>query len=328
MLMKRFAIVLGALALIFGVAAQSYIRRYAIPVGATAGIYACFVLLLALVLAPGIQGSREMAKRYLARSGTFVLIPLWCVPYLLYAAGTGEFRWVALVRILAVAAPILLLYRLMPVRRIENFSWQDLVVAILLIAAVLLHGLSGIWNKPVNLDFMGRLLLIAVGAWCWTFVRIVPGLGYRFELSKKILKAAAFNFAYFAAIAIPSGLALGFTAWNPRWHGVAAFCLDYLEIFLFIAVLEELFFRGFLQNLVSRSLKSVRVGQALVSALFGFFHILHAPFPNWRYVVLASIAGWFYGSAFRQAGNSLMAAALLHAMVDTVWRTWLTKPIR
>jgi uncharacterized protein len=57
--------------------------------------------------------------------------------------------------------------------------------------------------------------------------------------------------------------------------------------------------------------------------LFGFFHILHRPFPNWRYVALATVAGWFYGSAFRKGGN-LMASSLMHAAVDTVWRTWLT----
>jgi uncharacterized protein len=114
-----------------------------------------------------------------------------------------------------------------------------------------------------------------------------------------------------------------FTRWNPRWRGTVPFLLDFLGIFLFIAVLEELFFRGFLQNLISRTLRSWIAGQALVSALFGLFHILHAPFPNWRYVALASVAGWFYGSAFRSSGT-LMAPALVHATVDTVWRTWLS----
>jgi membrane protease YdiL (CAAX protease family) len=320
MLMKRFAVALAVLGLIFGVVAQSYIRHYAIPLRAAAGIYGCFVFLMALVLAPGFRKDREITN--------FVLLPLWCAPYLIYAAGTGDFRWMALLRLAAIAAAVFLVYRLLPVQQIEKFSWQDLAVAVVLIAAVLLHGLSGIWNKPANLDFMGRLFLISVGAWCWTYVRMVPGLGYRFEISGKILKAAALNFGCFALIAIPLGFALGFTAWNPRWHGITAFCLDYLEIFLFIALLEELFFRGFLQNLISNSLKSIWAGQALVSVLFGLFHILHVPFPNWRYVVLASIAGWFYGSAFRQAGNSLVAAALTHAMVDTVWRTWLTRAVR
>jgi len=99
--------------------------------------------------------------------------------------------------------------------------------------------------------------------------------------------------------------------------------LSYLEIFLFVALLEELFFRGFLQTLLTGSLRSEWKAQSIASCLFGLFHILHAPFPNWRYVALASVAGWFYGSAFRQGGN-LMASSLMHAMVDTVWRTWLS----
>jgi membrane protease YdiL (CAAX protease family) len=50
-------------------------------------------------------------------------------------------------------------------------------------------------------------------------------------------------------------------------------------------------------------------------------HVLLAPAPNWRYVALATLAGWFYGNAFR-SGGTLMAPALAHALVDTAWRTW------
>ena len=115
-----------------------------------------------------------------------------------------------------------------------------------------------------------------------------------------------------------------FIAWNPQHVSFASFATSFIEIFLFIALLEELFFRGFLQTLISNSLANPRLGQALVSCLFGLFHILHAPFPNWRYVLLASVAGWFYGSAFAKTG-SLLASALTHAMVDTLWRMFLSK---
>src|SRR5579884_2418999 len=106
-MMKRFGVALAALCLIFGVAAQSYIRHYAIPFRAAAGIYGCFVFLLALVLAPAMQKAR--------RINNFGLLPLWCVPYLLYAAGTGDFRWMALARLIAIAAAVFLVYRLAPV---------------------------------------------------------------------------------------------------------------------------------------------------------------------------------------------------------------------
>jgi formate/nitrite transporter FocA (FNT family) len=153
-------------------------------------------------------------------------------------------------------------------------------------------------------------------------------------------------------------LALRFTQWNPLHISFLTFCLNYLEIFLFIALLEELFFRGFLQTLIPYSLGSVRGGHLLVSCLFGLFHVMHPPFPNWRYVLLATLAGWFYGSAFMQSAKgafalrhtmshvhtssggttetppvirvvfepgNLMASSLTHAMVDTVWRTFFSR---
>ena len=94
-----------------------------------------------------------------------------------------------------------------------------------------------------------------------------------------------------------------------------------ITIFVFIAWLEEFFFRGIFQNLLARTLGSRRRAQAFASVAFGISHILLAPAPNWRYAIVASIAGWFYGCVFVETGT-LMAPAMLHALVDTVWRTW------
>jgi len=43
---------------------------------------------------------------------------------------------------------------------------------------------------------------------------------------------------------------------------------------------------------------------------------------NWQYVLLAAIAGVFYGRAWR-AERRVGASAMTHAMVDTVWSIWL-----
>jgi membrane protease YdiL (CAAX protease family) len=321
----QFPALLTFLGIIFAGIARAYMRGYRLDFGAAASIYVCFMLLLAFVIAPGIHGSHAMVRRWLDRRySSLGLVVLWCAPYLIYAAGTGDFRWIAILRLLLLEIPLVSIYRMLPVRDVSRFCWQDAAITVLLIASVLFHGLRGVWNVPVNLDFMARLYLIGIASWSWVFLRTLPGLGYHFSVSAKVCKAAALNFIYFAIIAIPLGLAMHFTAWNPRWRNFPSFGLDYLEIFLFIALLEELFFRGFLQTLISGSLQSWWKGQLIVSCLFGLFHILHAPFPNWRYVALASIAGWFYGSAFRQGGN-LMAPVLTHALVDTVWRTWFSR---
>jgi hypothetical protein len=275
--------------------------------------------LLALVLIPGFFKNLPAKSRVLS----LFLVPLWCAPYLVYALGTGDFHWTSLVKLLVIALPVWAIYRFLPVQAPRVFTWQDGAVAVLLVTAVLSHQIRGIWNVPVNLDFMARLFLISVASWCWVYVRPVPGLGYEFRLSREIVLQAALNFAWFSAIAIPLSLGLHFTRWNPRWPGLGSFLLNYLEIFLFVALLEETFFRGFLQTLLSNRLHNWLIGQLAVSCLFGLFHILHAPFPNWRYVALATLAGWFYGTAFRKSG-SLIASSLTHAAVDTAWRTWFS----
>ena len=46
---------------------------------------------------------------------------------------------------------------------------------------------------------------------------------------------------------------MGFIAWNPDWQGPWRFFFDFVTLFVFIAVPEEMFFRGLLQNLLEGS---------------------------------------------------------------------------
>src|SRR5439155_226599 len=93
-------------------------------------------------------------------------------------------------------------------------------------------------------------------------------------------------------------------------------------VFLIIALPEELLFRGFLQTGLERTLRSRWRGLALTAVLFGLSHWNHPPVPNWPYVLLATLAGVFYGLAF-QAQRRLLAAAVTHALVDTTWFLFL-----
>jgi membrane protease YdiL (CAAX protease family) len=92
--------------------------------------------------------------------------------------------------------------------------------------------------------------------------------------------------------------------------------------FFFIAVPEELFFRGWLQNLLERRMG--RTAALLVTAiLFGLAHFnKRAAHFNWRYVLLAAVAGFFYGRAWRSE-RRVGASAVTHASVDTIWSLWL-----
>ncbi len=162
------------------------------------------------------------------------------------------------------------------------------------------------------------LLAISIGAAAFVLVRRLEGVGYALEWRPDFAWNFGFHFIVFTAIAIPLGARIGFLTWAPTLRRAYFLPLDALGILLFTAWPEEFLFRGVLQNLLSRTFKNQWAGLAIASVIFGLSHIFHAPYPNWKYVLLATIAGLFYGRAWMKT-RSLVPGVLIHAMVDFSW---------
>jgi hypothetical protein len=143
-------------------------------------------------------------------------------------------------------------------------------------------------------------------------------VGYSIGWGPKWGLVIAGSFLAFAVIAIPLGLAERFVYFAPRWSAAASLPFTALAILLLTAWPEEFLFRGLLQNILSRVTRSDFTGWCSASVLFGLAHITNGHFPNWRYVSLATIAGFFYGWTWKKTG-SIFASALVHATVDTLW---------
>ena len=90
-------------------------------------------------------------------------------------------------------------------------------------------------------------------------------------------------------------------------------------IFLFTGVPEETLFRGFLQGVLARGTGRALVALAAVSLLFGAAHLDNGPSPDWRYAVLATLAGVAYGSVYLKT-RRIIAPALTHTLVDATWK--------
>lgn len=96
-------------------------------------------------------------------------------------------------------------------------------------------------------------------------------------------------------------------------------------IFASIGVVEEILFRGAIQNLLRHRLKPI-CALVIASAVFGMAHVnkraLGYDVPNWPYAGVATIAGLGYGFVFWKT-NSITASATVHAMVDAMWILFL-----
>jgi uncharacterized protein len=251
--------------------------------------------------------------------------PLWVsillLPYLVYALGTGAYRPLALLRlVLYVALPTVLVYL---GRDRKGPGAFDLLAVLAIWLPFDLRLLEGIWTWPSGQGSYGFQTVLAVDLAVFLFVlyRALEGIGYRFRLDPRGILTIGLSFALFSAIAIPLGLAIDFITYHPRAFDAFGFLGSFLVILLFIGIPEELLFRGLIQNFLDQWWGKGFRSLAAASLIFGAAHIDNDAAPNFSYVLLASIAGFFYGFTFRRAGN-LLAPAMLHALVDAAWRAF------
>jgi uncharacterized protein len=243
------------------------------------------------------------------------------LPYALVSMATGVFRWpwLALYTLLPVAIT-LLLYQASMSDPQHLGDWRDFVILLLLGLAVDLRWFEGAWGP--RLAVFNKMLLLDAGIYGFHVIRQLRGAGFDLRLRLSDLATGLTAFAAYAPIAVILGLMMGFLHFHPvipsGIHALAAWVFT----FFFIAVPEELFFRGWMQNLLERRLRPAR-GLLITSTLFGLSHFnKRAAAFNWRYVLLATLAGIFYGLAWRQQ-RRVGASAVTHASVDTIWSLWL-----
>jgi uncharacterized protein len=177
-------------------------------------------------------------------------------------------------------------------------------------------------NNSVNTTILGQSLWYRLGIGVFLFHRKWPGTGFGFWPSRRDWLIGLQQFGLLLVVLFP-------LLWS---FGTVRFQLPKMDLYLvpllavatffgvlwFLAVWEEFFFRGVLQQLMQRELGNRWAGLVVTSLLFGAVHLPYRQFPNWRFAVAAAIAGVFYGLAFERA-KSMRAAMVTHALVVTAW---------
>ena len=249
------------------------------------------------------------SRRWLAPVGLIA-------PYVIYGLGTGTFSLTALMQVATFVVLPLALWATAGQR--APGQWQDFAA----VAAVWLPFnfglLDGIWEWPEGQAayIMNTPLAInvaLVGAVTWRRFHFVK---LRWQVNRAELAFAGAMLLAFMVVALPVGLVTGFLEIHPRIDPLKIIG-EPLGIFFFIAVPEELLFRGLVQGLLLRRTQRPWLATVLASCLFGLSH-WHEATPNWTYIGLASVAGLCYGLTYLRS-RSLVVPALLHASVDTIW---------
>jgi len=224
-----------------------------------------------------------------------------------------------------------------------------LLVLIYTVAPVLCAFLAGPGpaGRPTALDFLAILLLwlpiefaagasfvpraaqgflhtvaygiaIVLGLTLFLGFRSFPGMKFNLPRRSRDFWLPLAGFAVLVPVLAVVGMALGFippphlpVQTAGRMAGAAGL------IFVGAALPEEILFRALIQNLLMQRFGRGARTLLAASLIFGCAHLDNGPqsLPNWRYMILATIAGLAYGTVFQKA-STVLSSAGLHMLVD------------
>ena len=161
-------------------------------------------------------------------------------------------------------------------------------------------------------------IAILLGLTLFLGFRRIGGMKYNLPRDWRDLWLPLAGFAIIAPVLITVGVAIGFI---PPPHlptqPVGKMAAAVGIIFASTALPEEILFRALIQNLMMQRFGATARTLFWASLIFGCAHLDNGPqpVPNWRYMIVATIAGVAYGRVF-QKSRSVMSSAILHMMVD------------
>jgi uncharacterized protein len=276
------------------------------------------ILALTPLLLFGFIGERCVAVFGRLPLALRLTLPAACVlPYLLVCGPPHLLRagWFLLYLLLPISVSILLLLaaKLDPQRRGHTL---DFLVLFLLGLAVDLRWFEPAW--PHALVAINKVLLLDAGLYGFLVIRQLDGVGFDLRWRLTDWRTGLRELLFYMPIAVALGVAIGFLHWHGHINRPWLLPGIWLFTYLLIALPEEIFFRGWMQNFFER-----RIGRTasliLTAILFGLSHFnKRAAHYNWRYVLLAAIAGIFYGRAWH-SDRRIAASSITHASADTLW---------
>jgi len=197
----------------------------------------------------------------------------------------------------------------------------DVLFLAIVAAIALIRPFKDIYTFPVKgVEILGHLMLIRTGALAALELRRVEGTRFGFIPNQKEWIAGIQYFFYFLPIGFPLAILLGVVRLNFTgflfWKTLAIF----FGALWVVALSEEFFFRGLLQQWLERWTGRTQVSVIAASLLYGAAHLSFRGFPNWRMAAVDAVLGWFCGMAYQRTG-SIRSSMVTHALVVTLWRT-------
>jgi membrane protease YdiL (CAAX protease family) len=234
------------------------------------------------------------------------------------AANAGDLAgWTLLV------GAVLLLLALRPADA-PPLHWTDVALVLVLWFLVQFGWLPEIRLRllPEGALRAGKLVVLDLALLVYLVLRPLPRIGYTLRLNGRDAGFIAVGLLAYGVIAVPLGLTLGFLEFGVTPGPLGEWLIRWPFIFLFVALPEELLFRGIIQNQLEGWTGRPWLALAATAVVFGLAHLDNPlpgfPVPNWHYALMAALAGLAYGWTWRRT-EKVTASATVHATVNFVW---------
>jgi membrane protease YdiL (CAAX protease family) len=284
-----------------------------------------FLLEATFFYALAAERVRAKIEKLKPPSIALALIAAAVAPYCVASIAFGTFHLRALLSIALLAAAAGFWYVWLP-----RNAGSDVLFLVFVGVVWLSKILPGFYPRPIPklpLDALAQAMWFRTCLFAMVSIRRPPGVGFGFWPNAREWKIGALYFAAFLPLAAALAWWLGFARLRAPvnglpWTSFAAVATFFGTLWV-LALGEEFFFRGLLQQWMVKWLHSEFVGLVAASLVFGAAHLWYRPFPNWRMSAMATLLGLCCGRAFRTA-RGIRAPMVTHALAVTTWRIFFS----
>ncbi len=280
-----------------------------------------FLLEATFFYALAVERVRARIEKWTPPAIALALSAAAIAPYCAVSFAFGTFHWRAFFSIVALAGAVSFWYVWLPCA-----AGSDVLFLVFIAVVWLSKILAGFYPRPIPklpLEALAQAMWFRTCLFAMVSIRRPPGIGFGFWPNRREWKIGILYFAVFLPLAATLAWWIGFARFRmpsngPAWTSFAAVATFFGTLWV-LALGEEFFFRGLLQQWMTAWLRSEWAGLLVASVVFGAAHLWYRPFPNWRISAIATLLGLCCGLAFRNA-KSIRAPMVTHALVVTTWR--------
>lgn len=323
--MRQFLITLILVWTAASIGAFVYSQQQHIPHALVVALLPAILLEVGLYLMPGFEGVRRLFDGLAGKRTRAALLVVSAVtPYLIESTATTTFRPVAFVSLLAVTACAAFWYALL-----KPSVASDVGFLLFMAVVYMSRAFPEIYVRPaphLQIEILGKLMWIRLGVMSVLSLRRIENVRFGFLPTLAEWRTGIVQFLLFLPVAVVAAYILKFARFHPHpwlwWQFLLFVPGTFLGFLWVVALSEEFFFRGLLLQTISQRFHSKNAGLVISSVVFGSAHLLFPsfPFPNWRFAIIAGLAGLFYGVAYLQT-RSIRASMVTHALVVTAWKS-------